>query len=133
MNGIMVCRSGNGAPPPPPSKHVLAPQNEFGMPKITWPNYKRRGIWVDPPLFFQNSHIFPFFLWQTSLSQKLKVSVFGWDEHAFYETKFRRKLKDIRISAPSSVSPFCVLAIPDKTPTSICYPGTSRSNLWFRN
>ena len=85
-------------------------------------------------VFLQKSHIFPFFLWQTSLSQKLKVSVFGWDEHAFYETKFRRKLKDIRISAPSSVSPFCVLAIPDKTPTSICYPGTSPTpNLWFRN
>ena len=36
------------------------------MPKNTWSNYKRTGIWVDPPLFFQNSHIFPFFL-QTSL------------------------------------------------------------------
>ena len=32
------------------------------MQKSTWSNYKRSGIWVDPPpLFFQNSHIFPFF------------------------------------------------------------------------
>ena len=22
------------------------------MPKITWSNYKRSGIWVDPPVFF---------------------------------------------------------------------------------
>ena len=26
------------------------------------------GIWVDPPLFFQNSHIFLFFLLGTSLT-----------------------------------------------------------------
>ena len=32
------------------------------MPKSTWWNYKRSGIRVDLPLFFQNSHIFPFFL-----------------------------------------------------------------------
>ena len=32
------------------------------MPKNTWSNYKRSGIRVDPPpLFFQNSHIFPLF------------------------------------------------------------------------
>ena len=105
--------------------HNLFFSHKHGVPKL--------GVGGRGPLLGKNSHIFPFFLWQTSLSQKLKVSVFGWDEHAFYETKFRRKLKDIRISAPSSVSPFCVLAIPDKTPTSICYPGTSRSNLWFRN
>ena len=34
---------------PPIVKHVLAPQNEFGMQKSTWSNYKRSGIWVDPP------------------------------------------------------------------------------------
>ena len=35
-------------------KHVLAPQNDFGMQKITWSNYKESGIWVDPtpPVFF---------------------------------------------------------------------------------
>ena len=34
---------------PPIVKHVLAPQNEIGMPKTTWSNYKRSRIWVDPP------------------------------------------------------------------------------------
>ena len=36
--------------PPPIVKHVLAPQNDFGIQKITWSNIKRSGIWVDPPL-----------------------------------------------------------------------------------
>jgi len=30
---------------PPIVKHVLAPQNDFGMPKITWSNHKSFGIW----------------------------------------------------------------------------------------
>ena len=48
---------------PPIVKHVLAPQNEFGMPKTIWSNYKRSGTWVDPPCFFSsNSDIFPFFV-----------------------------------------------------------------------
>ena len=29
---------------PPIVKHVLAPQNDFGMPKITWSNHKSFGI-----------------------------------------------------------------------------------------
>ena len=32
--------------PPPFVKNVLAPQNGFGMPKITWSNYKSFGIVV---------------------------------------------------------------------------------------
>ena len=43
-------------------KHVLAPQNEFGMLKSTWSNYKRSGILVDPPSFFSKFPHFPFFL-----------------------------------------------------------------------
>ena len=42
-------------PPAPSSRSgtpVLAPQNEFGMPKSTWSNYKRNGIQVDPPSLF---------------------------------------------------------------------------------
>ena len=35
---------------PPIVKHVLAPQNDFGMPKITWSNHKRLGIEETPPL-----------------------------------------------------------------------------------
>ena len=35
--------------PPPFVKHVLAPQNEFGMQKNTWSIYKSFGNWEDPP------------------------------------------------------------------------------------
>ena len=35
---------------PPIVKHVLAPQNDFGMQNITWSNYKRSGILVAPPV-----------------------------------------------------------------------------------
>ena len=40
---------------PPIVKQVLAPQNDFGMQKITCSNYKRSGIWEDPPppMFFK--------------------------------------------------------------------------------
>ena len=40
------------------------------MPKITWPNYKRSGIWVDspPPFFFSKFPHFPVFFLATSLS-----------------------------------------------------------------
>ena len=38
--------------PPPIVKHVLAPQNDFGMPKNTLSNNKRSGIWIDPPPVF---------------------------------------------------------------------------------
>ena len=34
---------------PPIVKHVLAPQNDFGMPKITWSNHKSFGIEENPP------------------------------------------------------------------------------------
>ena len=32
------------------------------MPKTTWSNYKRSGIWVDPPLFFSKFPLCPVFL-----------------------------------------------------------------------
>ena len=62
--GDQIVQISSPPPPPPFVKHVLAPQNEFCMQKSTWSNYKRSGIWVDPPppVFFQNFHIFPFFL-----------------------------------------------------------------------
>ena len=34
---------------PPIVKHVLAPQNDFGMAKITWSNHKSFGIEENPP------------------------------------------------------------------------------------
>ena len=34
---------------PPIVKHVLAPQNDFGMPKITWSNHKSFGTEENPP------------------------------------------------------------------------------------
>ena len=34
---------------PPIVKHVLAPQNDFGMPKITWSNHKSFGNEETPP------------------------------------------------------------------------------------
>ena len=48
------------------------------MQKSTWSNYKRSGIWVDPPLFFQNSHIFPFFL-ATSLKKLDGTASCDWN------------------------------------------------------
>ena len=41
--------------PPPIAKQVL----DFGMQKITW---QEMGFGKHPPMFQQNSHIFPFFL-----------------------------------------------------------------------
>ena len=38
------------------------------MPKTTWSNYKRSGIWVDPPPVFSKFPHFPVFFWQTSLN-----------------------------------------------------------------
>ena len=53
---------------PPIVKHVLAPQNEFGMQKSTWSNYKRSGIWVDPPpCFFKIPTFSRYFFWGASL------------------------------------------------------------------
>ena len=51
---------------PPIVKHVLAPQNDFGMPKITWSNHKSFGIEETPlcwekfpnnPVFFLSSYL----------------------------------------------------------------------------
>ena len=53
---------------PPLVKHVLAPQNEFGMPKTTWSNYKRMGF-----VFFKIPTFSRFFFLATSLSVKMKV------------------------------------------------------------
>ena len=54
---------------PPNVKHVLAPQNDFGMPKITWSNHKSFGIWWDPPSPYGEK--FPknpvFFFWHAPL------------------------------------------------------------------
>ena len=53
---------------PPIVKHVLASQNKFGMPKNTWSNYKRSGIWVDPPpCFFKIPTFSRYFFLATSL------------------------------------------------------------------
>ena len=47
---------------PPIVKHVLAPQNDFGMPKITWSNHKSFGIEETPPPYVgKNSQIIPYF------------------------------------------------------------------------
>ena len=52
---------------PPYCKTCFSTSEWIWHAKNTWSNYKRSGIWVDPPpVFFQNSHIFPFF-WKTSL------------------------------------------------------------------
>ena len=53
---------------PPIVKHVLAPQNEIGMPKTTWSNYKRSWIWVDPPPCSFKIPTFPVYFLQTSLT-----------------------------------------------------------------
>ena len=49
---------------PPIVKHVLAPQNDFGMPKITWSNHKSFGIEETPPPLcwekFPNNSVFFF-------------------------------------------------------------------------
>ena len=55
---------------PPFVKHVLAPQNEFGMQKNTWSIYKSFGNWEDPPppLWekFPNNPVI--FFWERTLS-----------------------------------------------------------------
>ena len=49
--------------PPPIIKHVFAPQNDFGMPKITWSNHKSFGIEeIPPPPVGKNSQIIPYIL-----------------------------------------------------------------------
>ena len=76
-------------------KHVLAPQNDFGMPKITWSNFKRSGIWVDtppsPPFFSKFPH-FPFF-WERSLTSNI------WHMHRMFrwiqDSKFFSCFKDL--------------------------------------
>ena len=49
---------------PPIVKHVLAPQNDFGMPKITWSNHKSFGNEETPPPLcwekFPNNPVFFF-------------------------------------------------------------------------
>ena len=51
---------------PPLVKHVLAPQNDFGMPKISWTNHKSFGIEETPPTLcwkkLPNNPVF-FFWW----------------------------------------------------------------------
>ena len=47
---------------PPIVKHVLAPQNDCGMPKITWSNHKSFGIQENPPPpYGKNSQKIPYF------------------------------------------------------------------------
>ena len=46
-------------------KHVLAPQNDFGMPKITWSNHISFGIEETPPPYVgKNSQIIPNFFYE---------------------------------------------------------------------
>ena len=50
---------------PPIVKHVLAPQNDFGMPKITWSNHKSFGIEDSPPPpYGKNSQKIPYFFFE---------------------------------------------------------------------
>ena len=52
-------------------KHVLAFQNDFGMPKITWSNHKSFGFEeTPPPLVGKNSQIILYFFWRVSLMVK---------------------------------------------------------------
>ena len=47
---------------PPFVKHVLAPQNEFGIQKNSWSIYKSFGNWEDPPPHvWKNSQIMSYF------------------------------------------------------------------------
>ena len=50
---------------PPIVEHVLAPQNDFGMQKITWLNHKSFGI-EETPLnsVEKNSQIIPYFFYE---------------------------------------------------------------------
>ena len=53
---------------PPIVKHVLAPQNYFGMPIITWSNHKSFGIeGTPPPPVEKNSQIVQYFFWHRPL------------------------------------------------------------------
>ena len=53
---------------PPIVKHVLAPQNDFGMPKITWSNHKSFGIEENPPSpYGKNSQKILYFFLRGSL------------------------------------------------------------------
>ena len=78
------------------------------MPKITWPNYKRSGIWVDSPPFFSSSKFphFPVFLWQTSLKQQSH-----WHkliEFMAFRNKFKLVLKELALylsDNPQSILP----------------------------
>ena len=54
-------------------KHVLAPKNEFGMPKMTWRNYKSFGIRATPPPHIgKNSQKMSFFL-QAPLGMVMRI------------------------------------------------------------
>ena len=74
-------------------KHVLAPKNEFGMPKMTWRNYKSFGIRATPsPHIVKNSQKMSFFYKPpySSVRQSPKNLVCGY---ALHTGKFLRVRK----------------------------------------
>ena len=53
---------------PPIVKHVLAPQNDFGMPRITWSNHKSFGNEETPPPLWEKFPNNPvIFFWRLPL------------------------------------------------------------------
>ena len=68
---------------PPIVKHVLAPQNDFGMPKITWSNHKSFGIEETPPPYVgKNSQIIPYFFSEAFPNRKRCARKRGWGHTA---------------------------------------------------
>ena len=60
------------------------------MPKNTWSNYKRSGIWVDPPPCFFKIPTFSRFFWQTSLIASVQLN---WQSPEINGASGRQKLR----------------------------------------